>query len=277
MTRGASFKAILSSRRGRLAIAVSLIALLALVAVPWFCRGVGAWRSEVRVMEAHLLSPTRLALYVGSCRGSPEVSLLREADAEIQVKVVSWVTPLLGGEDCLDAVHIQLEEPLGDRVIVDRHNGEQVDVSGEQIYRDAQPGADWRMVEVPGRPGEAGFSMRLPPGWELSVMRVVDGYAGEVLGDNMRLDLDYGHFSRISGPVDDSTHTHVETYRIIGGLPADLLVSITSDTGYTGVYFPILGGSRLSLMGRDLTLEQQRNAVAVFASIRVQPSTNTQN
>ena len=275
MPHGSGFKVIFSSRPGRLAIAVALLGLLAFVAVPWFCRGVGAWRSEVRVMEAHLHSPTRLEFYVGSCQGSPEVSLFREADTEIQVKVVAWITPLLGGAECLDSVHVQLQEPLGDRVVIDRHTGEQVEVSGDSIYRDAQPRADWRVVEVPGRPGEAGFSMRLPPGWELNVMRAVDGYVGEVSGDNMRLDLDYGDFSRISGPVNDSSHTHVETYRGIGGLPAELLISITSSAGYTGVYFPNLGGSRLSLVGQDLTLEQQRNAVAVFASIRVQTSPDT--
>ena len=60
VTHGSGFKVIFSSRPGRLAIAVALLGLLALVAVPWFCRGVGAWRSEVRVMEAHLHSPTRL-------------------------------------------------------------------------------------------------------------------------------------------------------------------------------------------------------------------------
>ena len=136
----------------------------------------------------------------------------------------------MGGAECLDSVHVQLQEPLGDRVVIDKHNGEQVEVSGDSIYRDAQPGADWRVVEVPGRPAEAGFSMRLPPGWELNVMRVADGYVGEVLGDNMRLD-----------------------------------------------HFPNLGGSRLSLVGQDLTMGQQRNAVAVFASIHVQPSPDTQD
>ena len=78
-------------------------------------------------------------------------------------------------------------EPLGDRVVNDRHTGEQVNVSGDSIYWDVEPGADWMVVEVPGSPGEAGFSMLLPPAWELNLMRVVDGYVGEVLGDNMLL------------------------------------------------------------------------------------------
>ena len=70
-------------------------------------------------------------------------------------------------------------------------------------------------------------------------------------------------FSRVLGPVDDSSHAHVETYRSIGGIPAELLVSISSSDGYTGVYFPNLGSSHLSLVGQDLTPEQQRNAVAM--------------
>ena len=117
--------------------------------------------------------------------------------------------------------------------------------------------------------------MRLPRGWELNLMRVVGAYVGEVLVDNMRLDLDYGDFPRDADPVDDSSHTHVETHRNIGGVPVKLLISISSSAGYTSVYFANLGGSRLSLVGQDLTQEQQRNAVAVFTSIRVQPSPDT--
>ena len=96
----------------------------------------------------------------------------------------------MGGMDYLDSVPVQLQEPLRDRIVIDRHTGEQVDVSGDPIYRDAEPGADWRVVEVPGRPGEAVFSMRLPPGWELNGMRVLDDYVGEVSGDNMWLELE---------------------------------------------------------------------------------------
>ncbi len=95
----------------------------------WVWVGGGIWRGEVRVFEARLLSPDRLALAVGSCNGDPEVTLLRETAVDVQVKVVASSTPLRGGKDCQDIVEVQLQEPLGDRILVDKHTGRSVPVS----------------------------------------------------------------------------------------------------------------------------------------------------
>jgi hypothetical protein len=100
-----------------------------MVFVAWLVLGGGTWRSEVSVVEAELRSPDRLDLHVDSCNGDPEVSRLRETDVDVQVKVVASSTPLRGGEDCLDVVEVQLQEPLGDRVVVDMHSGQSVSVS----------------------------------------------------------------------------------------------------------------------------------------------------
>ena len=269
MSNRSGSRGFVSRRLGLLAVAVGLVALLAFVAVPWFCRGVGAWPSEVRVISASLHSPDRLVLYVDSCHGSPEVSLLQETDVEVQVKIVAWVTPLLGGLDCADGVQFQLQEPLEDRVVVDKHAGETVSVSTDSLYPDARPSSDWIEVEVPGWPSQTGFSLRLPPGWELNEVRGGDSYVSELVGDGVRLTFDYGEFTSSLDPVDDPENAYAVNYWYNPGVAAKLLISLTPGAGYTGIYFSNLGGSSLNLLGEGLTLEQQRTAVAVFRSIRL--------
>lgn len=128
MTYSSSSRGFLSVRLlGCLIVAVVVIGLAVFVA--WLFPGGGAWRSEVSVVRAELRSPDRLALIVGSCNGDPEVSLLRETDVDVQVKVVASSTPLRGGKDCRDAVEVQLQEPLGGRVVVDKHTGQSVTVN----------------------------------------------------------------------------------------------------------------------------------------------------
>ena len=68
--------------------------------------------------------------------------MLRETDVYVQVRVVADSHPfLLGGQDCQDAVEVQLQEPLASRNIFDRHSGRSVSVIGAVPYNvaDAQP------------------------------------------------------------------------------------------------------------------------------------------
>ncbi|MEX0760926.1 MAG: hypothetical protein WD208_08010 [Dehalococcoidia bacterium] len=103
--------------------------------VVWQVFGGGVWRSEVSVVGAQVLSPDgdfdfeRLVLIVDSCEGNPHVTLLRETDVDVQVKVVASSTPLRGGCDGLDTVEVPLQEPLGGRVVVDRRTGQSLSVS----------------------------------------------------------------------------------------------------------------------------------------------------
>ena len=39
---------------------------------------------------------------------------------------------------------------------------------------------EWELVEVSGWPG--GFSLRLPPGWQLNELQGIDSYVGEIVG-----------------------------------------------------------------------------------------------
>lgn len=127
MTTSSRCGRILTGRLGRLIVAVIVLGLAVFVA--WLFLGRGTWRGEVSVVEAELRSPDRLALVVASCQGDPEVSLLRETDRQVQVLVVASSTPFRGGGACQDVVEVQLQDPLGDRVLVDTHSGLSVTVS----------------------------------------------------------------------------------------------------------------------------------------------------
>ena len=131
MTNTSGSKGFLSGRLKLLIVAtVAVIGLLAFAV--WLILGLNGytWRGEVSVESASLRSPDRLTLVIDPCNKNPEVSLLRETDVDVQVKVTvdSHLFPL-GGSDCGgDTVEVQLREPLGDRVVVDKHTGQRVSV-----------------------------------------------------------------------------------------------------------------------------------------------------
>ena len=130
MTSSSGSRGFFSGRVGPIIVAVVVTAVVVFVAcfMVWHNLGGGAWRGGVSVMRAQLLSPNELSLGVGSCNGNPEVSLLRETDVDVQVKVIAFSTPFHGGEDCRDGVKVDLREPLGDRVVIDMHTGQVVSV-----------------------------------------------------------------------------------------------------------------------------------------------------
>ena len=132
MASSSGSRGFLPRRRGRLYIVAAVAGLLASVVWLFFftdSRGC-VWCSGVTVDEASLISPNRLELIVGSCNAAPEVLRLLESDADVQVKVVVTHPRLIAmsGRDCQDVVEVQLSDPLGDRVIVDRHTGQTVRV-----------------------------------------------------------------------------------------------------------------------------------------------------
>lgn len=107
----------------------TIIAVL-VVFVGWlFATGGGTWRGAVNVMEAELHSGDRLLLVVQGCEQRPKLSQLHESEERVEVEVVSYFTLIKGGgTDCLDAVEVLLQEPLGDRDLVDLDSGRLVDV-----------------------------------------------------------------------------------------------------------------------------------------------------
>ena len=126
-----SSREFLSGRLGPLIVAIVVTGLLGAF-VAWLFLGFGVYtlRSEVNVVGAELRYPDNLMLIVDSCHKAPGVSILRETDVDVQVKVVASSHPFFrGGDDCQDTVGVQLREPLRDRVVVDMHTGQSVSVT----------------------------------------------------------------------------------------------------------------------------------------------------
>lgn len=87
-------------------------------------------RQEVRVREAWLESPDTLVLSADTCNENPEVSALQETDEEVQVLMRADAFPFRQSyPDCVEAITVQLQAPLGDRVVVDQHTGRAVSVT----------------------------------------------------------------------------------------------------------------------------------------------------
>ena len=147
---------------------------------------------------------------------------------------------------------------------------------GAGALPDLQPGADWTWAEAPGWSDQAGFSLMLPPGWTFTELQGVDSYVGEVSGDGIKLMFDYGWHSWPLNPDDEPDHEYTVHYEQVGGLEAKMLLPVGALPGNgpayeaaTGIYFADLGdGYALNLIGRGLTAEQQREAVAIFRGIR---------
>ena len=121
---GSGSSGVLSKRPGPLIAAVVVTGLLVFTAcfLVWYYLGGGVWRSEVEVVKAVDIPPRWLTLEVDSCIGapSPHVLLLRETDDEVQVKVVVFSTPFQGCEHVPASVDVQLQAPLGGRVVVSK-------------------------------------------------------------------------------------------------------------------------------------------------------------
>lgn len=116
----------LSARR--IWIAIGAVAVLVLAAWVFVLPKVTI-RGEVTIVEAELRLPSTLALVVDSCDGDPSVSSLRLTDQDVQIEVKASSTPFSGGDDCQDVVEVELQEPLGDRSVVDLHSGQPVVVT----------------------------------------------------------------------------------------------------------------------------------------------------
>ena len=70
---------------------------------------------------------TRLEVGVGTCNVNPVV-LAQETTYEVRLSVTADEPSGDGTLDCQDSDRLRLEEPLGDRAIIEDSTGEQLDV-----------------------------------------------------------------------------------------------------------------------------------------------------
>lgn len=80
--------------------------------------------------ETRRVSETELAVDVPSCNGDPELDIFEEDDEEVRVQVVTTVVVSGPSDACLDAVTLDLQEPLGDRTLTDLVSGQPIDTNG---------------------------------------------------------------------------------------------------------------------------------------------------
>ncbi len=110
-------------------LVTALVTAAALFLV-WHNLGGGAWHSSVGILEAYPQEnrTDRLTLIVQSCNGAPSVRHQRETNSAVEIRVQAFSTPLHGAQECLDALEVQLEQPLGDRILLDEHTDQEVPV-----------------------------------------------------------------------------------------------------------------------------------------------------
>ena len=86
-------------------------------------------RAGVEVSEGYLMTTDVVMFVVQSCHQQPQLELLRETADEVQVKVTTSTKE--SGLACQDAVICQLQEPLGERRVLDSHTRNTVPVRRE--------------------------------------------------------------------------------------------------------------------------------------------------
>ena len=122
--------------------------------------------------------------------------------------------------------------PPGNFWIVDAPPG----AATKMLFPDAQPSPDWTLSEVSDSGSAGGFSIMLPPDWELVELQGIDSLVGEVVGDGVRLMYSYGDFTPDLDPT-DLDYSHTVFREVISGIEARILVPTFGTKGTTGVFF----------------------------------------
>lgn len=72
--------------------------------------------------EVTVIGEDTLDLSIPSCDGDPQVVSLTQDDKAVTVEVVATVQE--NGPACSDVLHVELDEPLGTREVIDATSGE---------------------------------------------------------------------------------------------------------------------------------------------------------
>lgn len=117
-------------RRSKPKVIGWVAASLAVTAViTWLVVGWIESRDQAEIMDVNFVSPNTVHLMVASCNGAPEATVY-ETDGRLEIKVEAtqdWDR----GDECADAVTIQVEEGFGVLEIRDRTSGREFTISSE--------------------------------------------------------------------------------------------------------------------------------------------------
>ena len=126
LERGASLSHRLQGRRVSIGISlVVIIFLVTAVVAPWSVR-------RANVFEA-VISPdgVTIVLYVATCNATLSATT-NETPTTAEVAVFARDDTM---DACADAFYITLDEPLGDRVLIDRYDGQPIDLQLDRTLR----------------------------------------------------------------------------------------------------------------------------------------------
>jgi hypothetical protein len=84
---------------------------------------------ETGVFAAQLVDERTLELSLGACNAEKNEATVTEDESSVTVRVVS--TNPSEGEDCADGMTVELDEPLGNRELIDATTGAHVEVMAE--------------------------------------------------------------------------------------------------------------------------------------------------
>jgi hypothetical protein len=105
--------------------------------------------------EAERDGPASLWVTVPSCNGEPEVVEFDERDTAIHLEVVTTQVVRGDRDDCLDAVRIELDEPLGEREVIDAVSGSSLPIGPELVVELTCFDADYPTEPTFASPDEA--------------------------------------------------------------------------------------------------------------------------
>ncbi len=74
------------------------------------------------------IGPQELDINVPSCNGDPELDELVEDDREVRIRIVTTLVVSGARDSCADSLAVTLQEPLGDRAVIDAESGETLPV-----------------------------------------------------------------------------------------------------------------------------------------------------
>lgn len=115
----------------RVGLTVVVVVVLAALLVAGYVYALSERRRTVEIAGGEIsteMDPLVLYLAVGSCGGEPTVTEFVQSDAEVRIAVEATTGGMSGRAQCLDQVKVRLDEPLGDRLLIDGSHGQAVEV-----------------------------------------------------------------------------------------------------------------------------------------------------